>query len=137
MRKIKIFITFLVLYEFIMLTILQINKYCIGFFAQSFCNIPFRYFLLCIVIPVLVALLAWWMPDISKILCKKCQCEIKHEEPIKDALKEIITKQDIERLITAAVVMGIQKFTATHPKTKETLGKILKTVGKNNDLTKL
>ena len=136
MRKIKIFITVLLLYEFAMLTLLQIPHYCFGVFNVSFCSVSFRYFLMCIVVPTLVWLFVWWVPDITKSFCKKCQCENREEKTIKDTTKEIITKHDIERLITAAIVVGAQKFADSHPKTKETLDNILKVISKNKNLIK-
>ncbi len=132
MRKIKIYITILLLYELTILTILQIPDYCFGVFNFNFCDTSFRYFLMCIVIPCLFCLLAWWWTEISSLFCKKCQCEIQDDTSIKNIFKEIISKQDIEKFITAAVIMGIQKFAATHPKTKETFDNILNVLDNSN-----
>jgi hypothetical protein len=87
---------------------------------------------MCIVIPGLFCLLGWWGPEISRLFCKKCQCEIQNETSVKDIFKEIISKQDIEKFITAAVIMGIQKFATTHPKTKETFDNILNVLDNSN-----
>lgn len=125
MRKIKIYVTILLLYEFIILTILQMPDWCITVFNLNFCNMSFAYLLMCVIIPSLFCLLGWWWPEISGLFCKKCQCEMPEDKPIRDMLKDIISKQDIEKFITAAVIMGIQKFTATHPKAKETFSNIL------------
>ena len=132
MRKIKIYTTIFVLYEFAIITILQIPNYCIYFFNIDFCVVPFRYFLMCVIVPVSFGLLVWWMPEISRLFCKKCQCEVQEDMSIKDVLKEIVTKQDIERLITAAIVMGIQKFATNHPKAKEAFDGILNALEQNN-----
>ena len=132
MRKIKIFITVVALYEFTMLTILQIPNYCFAIFNFNFCNLSFRYFLMCIMLPSLIGLFFWWMSDISKLFCKKCQCQEPETKPIKNILQEIISKQDIERFITAAVIMGIQKFASTHPKTEETFKNIIDVIKKTN-----
>ena len=125
MRKLKIFTTILILYEFGILTILQIPNYCVRFFSIGFCDSYFRYFLMAIIIPVLFLLIAWWWPDISRKMCKNCQCETKQEE-IKDALKE-----NIGGVITSALVAGIQKFIVSHPKTvavfNDVLGDVTKT----------
>ena len=136
MRKIKIFITVLSLYEFVILTILQIPSYCFSVFNVGFCELSFRYFLICIVFPSLVGLIVWWGPEISRLFCKKCQCVEPEPKSIKDVLREIISKQDIERLITAAIVMGVQKFAASHPKTKETFDNILNAFEQNNNKIK-
>ena len=74
---------------------------------------------MCLLVPCLIALFVWWMPDVSNMFCKKCQC--------KDDDKEIGANQDIERLIATVLVTGIQKFIVNHPKTTETLSDILKT----------
>ena len=114
-----------------MLTILQINRYCLSWFNYYFCeNVAFKYFLMCVVVPVCFSLLLWWGPELARPFCKKCKCETQPvpETSIKDMVHEIVSTKDIERLITAAVVMGVQKFVANHPKTKETLKDILKII---------
>ena len=133
MRKIKIFITILALYEFTILTILQIPKYCYGMFNFSFCDVSFKYFLMCIMLPSLIGLFIWWVPEILRLFCKNCQCHEPEPKTIKDVLREIITKQDIERFITTAIIMGIQKFVSSHPKQKETFDNILDVIKKADD----
>lgn len=132
MRKIKIFITILSLYELVMLTVLGVNDYCFAWFNINFCVGTFKYFLICIMLPILVGLFIWWMPEISRLFCKKCECQIQNDKPIKNMLSEIISKQDIEKFITAAIIMGIQKFAASHPKTTEIFDDIVNTVKKTH-----
>ncbi len=91
---------------------------------------------MCVIVPVSFGLLIWWMPEISRLFCKKCQCEVQEDMSINGILKEIVTKQDIERLITAAIVMGIQKFATNHPKAKETFDNILSAFEQNNTSSK-
>ena len=120
MRKIKIFITITALYEFVILTILQIPDYCVGIFNSNFCATnSFKYFLLSIMLPVLIGLIFWWAPELSRLICKnKCQCESHHLETQKS------TSPDIEKLITTAIIMGVHKLATSHPKTKEILDNI-------------
>ncbi len=120
MRKIKIFITILVLYEFVILTVLQISNYCNAIFNNNFCATDnFKYFLLCVMLPVLVMLFFWWMPEIARPFCSnKCQCEMQQLESHKS------TSPDIEKLITAAIIMGVHKLAMRHPKTKKILDNI-------------
>ena len=128
MRKVKIFITIIVLYEFVMLTVLQIPNYCTILFNYNFCETyHFKYFVLCIMLPVLLGLFTWWMPEISRLFCPhKCEMPQKTDINIKDIFNEIISKQDIEKFITSAIIMGIQKFAATHPKTTAAFDDIMK-----------
>ena len=120
MRKIKIFITVLVLYEFVILTILQIPDYCVSFFNHNFCNMHYyKYSLLCVMFPLMIGLIWWWIPEISKTICSnKCQCENHQIESHKS------TSSDIEKLITTAVIVGVHKLAMQHPKTKEILDNI-------------
>ena len=123
MRKLKIFVTILTLYEFAMLTILQIPRYCGGFFNANFCTNSLKYFFLCIIVPSMVILFAWWLPEISRVFCGKCQCE-PHQDK-QTSFKEVISNQEIERFLVALTVAGIQKFIMKHPKTTKTMNDIL------------
>jgi hypothetical protein len=84
-------------------------------------------------LPILVAIFLWWVPEIGRLFCSKT-CEMpppEKNEKLTDVLREIISKQDIERLISAAIIMSIQKFAQTHPKTNNVLRTILDTLIKN------
>lgn len=139
MRKFKIFITYFILYEFVVLTILQIPRYCIYVFNGHFCNVSFRYFLMCMVVPITVGLILWWIPDISKHFCGECQCDQGADIKKNDNQKQIISKEDIEHLVATAAVAGIKKFISTHPKTTKTVNDILDVFMKpdNNKTKKL
>ena len=129
MRKIKIFITLLFLYEFVITTILQVPGFCNTFFNRGFCDVGnFKYFLMCIMLPGLLILFFWWMPDMARPFCKnKCQCDEMHSEQTinPEETHEIISRDDMERLVTGAIVMGIQKFASMHPKTTKAFNNII------------
>ena len=129
MRRIKIFITIFVLYEFVMSTILQIPGTCNALFNHGFCEASnFKYFLMCVMVPGLLILFFWWMPDIARPFCKnKCQCDETNSEqkPIQKAANEIISHDDLERIVSTAIVLGIQKFATLHPKTSKFLDNIV------------
>jgi len=132
MRGLKVFITFFVLYEFIAIILLQVPDYCVVFFNQNFCDDGvFKYFLICVVFPILVGVFIWWIPDILRLFCNQ-SCKVNAPKPqpetIQDVLHQIISKADIERLITAAIIMGIQKFSQTHPKTQTVFEEISKAI---------
>lgn len=125
MRKIKIFITIFALYEFVVLTVLQIPPYCNAIFNYNFCfGGGLKYFLLCIMFPGLIGLVIWWMPDIVTFGCPR-KCNPQTDFTLKNIFDEIISKQDIEKFITAAIIMGIQKFVQNHPDTTEKFDSIL------------
>lgn len=83
---------------------------------------------MCLLVPCLIALFLWWIGDISRIFCGKCQCEMPHEKTVSDKVSEITSKQLIEHLITTAIIAGIDKFASTHPKTKKKIQDIAKVI---------
>ena len=128
MRKLKIFITIFVIYEFVMLAILQIPNFCVAVFNHNFCYMNnFKYFLMCVMVPVLLMLFLWWMPDIARPFCKnKCQCDAHpHEIQNNNITQDEISKQYLEKLISSAIMIGVQKFAKSHPKTTKTFDNII------------
>ena len=124
MQKFKIFLTCFVLYEFAAITILQIQSFCDVVFNHNFCELNnYKYFLFCIMIPVLMGLVYWWIPKISPDVVK--------EKSLKEIFIDAIPKQYISRLITAAIIIGIKKFVSNYPKTKKILDNVLKNIAKN------
>lgn len=134
MRKIKIFITLFVLYEFLIITVLQIPGYCRAFFNHGFCNANnFKYFLMCVMVPGLLGLFFWWIPEMLRMCCRgKCQCEETHFETksTKKESGEIIPQEALEHLISAAIIMGVKKFTKSHPKTTKVFDEVIDAVKK-------
>jgi len=132
MRKLKIFVTVLLLYEFVILTILQVPNYCSGFFNANFCAIPFRYFLMSIVVPSMIALFVWWVPEMVRPFCKKCECEIHESEHETNNFREQISKHLLERVLVAALITGIENFLSKRPKTKKAFNDILESLVSKN-----
>ena len=113
MNKTKIIITGLLLYEFIVITILRIPNYCYAVFNKNFCMMGnFKYFMLCLMIPVCLWLIAWWIPTLSGMFCpNKCQCETQS--------KSNTFSKEIQNLIIATIAFGIKKIFEHQQKNKE------------------
>lgn len=112
MRKFKIFITCFILYEFVVITILQIRSFCDGIFNLNFCALDhYKYFLFCVMIPVLIGLVFWWVP-------KKTNNNA-NEKTLKEILIDSIPKQYIKRFIIAAIIIGVRKFIMSYPRAKK------------------
>lgn len=110
MKKFKIFTTLFIIYEFVIITILQIHNFCVGFFNYNFCNTAwYKYFLFCVMLPTLVCLLFWWMP----------RKEVETKKSSLDILFDLLTPQYIKRFLIAIVIVGLRKFIMSHPKAKD------------------
>lgn len=125
MRKFKKYFTVFLLYEFVIITILQINHYCVYVFNNNFCHGGnFKYFLMCVMFPALVGLFIWWVPEISGLFCKnKCECNanVNNNVPQNNPTSETILSQYIEKLLNAGIVFGIQNLAKKYPQYKKTL----------------
>ena len=112
MRKFKIFITCFVLYEFVAITILQVQSFCYGIFNINFCEMNhYKYFLFCVMIPVLIGLIFWWVP-------KKTDDDTQ-EKTLKEILIDSIPKQYIKRFVIAAIIIGVRRFIMSYPRAKK------------------
>lgn len=109
MKKLKIFTTLFIIYEFVVITILQIHNFCVGFFNYNFCNTDwYKYFLFCVMLPTLVCLLFWWLP----------RKEIETKKSSLDILFDLLPPQYIKRFLIAIVIVGLRKFIMSHPGTR-------------------
>ena len=105
MRKLKLFITFLTIYEFIFVSILRIQDYCVFLFNNNFCGIvDYKYFLICFMVPWLFLLLLWWWRDISNLF---------HKQKEQDSL----SNQD--KIIMNIIILLLQKYIQKHPKLRD------------------
>ena len=138
MRRFKIFTTIFVIYEFVMVIILHRLDYCVNFFELGFCEYEnYKYVFMCALVPALIMIFMWWLSDIMRLFCHGA-CNIQPmpqpNTTMRDVLKEIISPTDLERFITTAVIMGIQKFSKNHPKTADILDDILTAMQKPKQL---
>ena len=120
MKKIKIIITVFSVYELLLLTILQVPRFCRYFLGLNFCaSGGFKYFVINIMIPILLGLIVWWWPK------NKCQCECNNQQN---------NKQDIEQLIISEIIAELKKTIFNSVKIKKFvnswLGKISGDSGK-------
>ena len=97
MRKLKIVLSILSVYEFVAVSILVIPNYCIWLFNKNFCEIGFyKYFLVCVMLPVFVGLLFWWENDLRKK-----------------------TENDNTKFIYAILSLLINRFIKKHPNIRQ------------------
>ncbi|MDW3024541.1 MAG: hypothetical protein R8N50_02520 [Alphaproteobacteria bacterium] len=129
--KSKIFFTSVVIYEIIAVSFLHFQNLCDSIFSSDFCTSWYRYFLFCIVIP-LIALLIWiWICEIISIRsrrrfirrAKKVATGILSS--IRGHISETISSTDLEKIITAAVLIGIKQYADRHPSLRKNVNKIM------------
>ena len=130
--KSKICFTVLVIYETIAITVLHMTRICSAMFGQNFCaDGGYKYILACVLIPLLAMVIAMWINEIFEAehrrhsMMHKAKDAFSHVfENLRDRIAEKATPADIEKFLTAAVLIGIQHYSAKHPRAKAMLKEI-------------
>ena len=119
--KTKICFTVLSVYEILAVSMLHFQRVCDAMFPNVFCDSWFRYFLFCIVIPLLVFLVIMWIREIvlfhrRRRFFRRARNAVNGIiSSIRDKVSEHVNMQDMEKIITAAVLVGIKKYADYHP----------------------
>ena len=128
--KSKICITSLVIYEIIAVSILHFKRICDAIFTSAFCDSWYRYFLFCVALP-LVALLIWmWISEIirvhrrHKFIRRAKNAATGILSSIRGHVSDNISSADIEKIITAAVLLGIKRYADRHPNLRKNINNI-------------
>lgn len=137
MLKAKIYLTIFTLYEIVAVLLLHFPRTCDAMFGAAFCNDHvLKYFIWCFAVPALVFLLAMWINEIFVARRHRHSLMYKTKTAIKDMASNFsdrvgnrATSQDIEKLITAAVLVGAKKYIDRHPKARRTVENVLGALG--------
>ena len=131
--KSKIGLTVLSLYEIIAILLLHCPNTCNAMFGLSFCTDHiFKYFIWCVAVPLLVFLIVMWIMDIihrirrhRSLLYKTRHAVQNMAMNIRDRISEKVSSGDIEKMITAALVIGLKKYSDRNPRARQILGQIM------------
>ncbi|MBQ1997592.1 MAG: hypothetical protein II238_04035, partial [Alphaproteobacteria bacterium] len=64
--KSKVCFTVLTIYEIVAVSAMRFQRICDAMFPTAFCDSWFRYFLFCVVVPLLVFLIVMWIREIVR-----------------------------------------------------------------------
>ncbi|MFQ6730108.1 MAG: hypothetical protein ACLRFK_03625 [Alphaproteobacteria bacterium] len=119
--KSKICFTVFAIYEVIAISALHFQRICDAMFGVPFCNNWFRYFLFCIIVPLFVGLILMWIREIVRFRRRRSFIRRARNmvngilASIRGKVSERINITDLERIVTAAVLVGIKKYADSHP----------------------
>ncbi len=107
MRKVKIFLTFFLLYEFAIISVLHINRSCVWLFNQNFCmDNFFKYFVMAVMVPGIIMMFVWWLPK-------------QKYKSAPDNYKNYLIK-----LVIVMAIVAMRHLTRKYPKTKRFFNEI-------------
>lgn len=131
--KSKICLTVFSLYEIIAIILLHCQRTCDAMFGSMFCDDHvFKYFIVCVAVPVIVFLILMWIMEIINgtrhrhSLFYKARHAVKDmASNIRDKVSENISPADFEKLLTAALVMGLKKYADRNPRARNIINEIM------------
>ena len=137
--KSKICLTVVAIYEMVAVSLLHFQRVCDATFSVPFCDSWYRYFLFCVIVPAIILLILMWIREIVRAhrrrrFIRRAKATI-HDviSSIRGRVAEHIDAQDIEKLITMAVLVGIKQYADRHPNLRRRVNDIMD--GANGDVT--
>lgn len=129
--KSKVCFTVLTIYEIVAVSAMHFQRICDAMFPTAFCDSWFRYFLFCVVVPLLVFLIVMWIREIVRFRRRRSFIRRARNtvngilNTIRGKVSEHINMQDMEKIITAAILVGIKKYADRHPNLRRNVNHVI------------
>ncbi|MBQ2017654.1 MAG: hypothetical protein II208_03985 [Alphaproteobacteria bacterium] len=129
--KSKICITVLAVYEMIAISFLHFKRICDAMFTTVFCDGWYRYFLFCVIVPLVIGLILMWIREIVRAhrrrsFFRRTRKTVNNVvSAIRGRVSEQLDMTDMERIVTAAVLVGIKKYADNHPNLRRNVNHIM------------
>lgn len=129
--KSKICFTIFTIYEIVAVSAMHFQRICDSMFPPTFCDGWFRYFLFCVVVPLLVFLIFMWIHEIVRFRRRRSFIRRARNTisgiltSIRGRVSEHVSVQDMEKIITAAILVGIKKYADRHPSLRHNVNHVL------------
>lgn len=129
--KSKVCFTVLTIYEIVAVSAMHFQRICDAMFPTAFCDSWFRYFLFCVVVPLLVFLIVMWIREIVRFRRRRSFIRRARNtvngilNTIRGKVSEHINMQDMEKIITAAILVGIKKYADRHPNLRHNVNHVI------------
>ena len=129
--KSKICFTVFAVYEIIAVSAMHFQRVCDSMFGSNFCDSWFRYFLFCVAVPLLVFLIWMWIHEIVRFHRRRSFIRRTRNtitsilSSIRGRISEHVNIQDMEKIITAAILVGIKKYADRHPNLRHNVNHVI------------
>lgn len=138
--KSKICFTVLTVYEIVAISALHFQRICDALFPVPFCNSWFRYFLFCVIVPLLVFLVFMWIHEFVRYHRRRRFIRRARNmvngiiNTIRGKISERIDVTDLERIVTAAVLVGIKRYADSHPNLRRHVNHVIDVASGERDI---
>ncbi len=122
--KSKICLTVLTVYEILAVILLHCRRTCDAMFGMSFCDDHvFKYFIFCFALPAIVGLIVMWIMEIVYGARRRRSFLYRAKNAVRDVASNVrekigehVSMADMEKLMAAALLIGIKRYVSRHPK---------------------
>lgn len=127
----KICFTVLAIYEMVAVSMLHFQRVCDAIFTPVFCDSWYRYFLFCVIVPLLIGLILMWIREIVRAhrrrkFFRRARNTVRSVmSTIRGRVSENIDMRDMEKIVTAAVLVGIKRYADNHPNLRRNVNHIM------------
>lgn len=126
MLKIKICLTVFFIYEIIAVMLLHAPNSCVGVFGLYFCaDTVYKYFIMCAAVPMVAMIIGIWVREIVRARARRKSLLYRAGGALRSVAKKVggtisenISESDLEKVIVAALVTGINRYMAHHTDTQ-------------------
>lgn len=130
--RLKICTTVLFLYEIIAVILLHLPNTCATLFGLPFCSdAVYKYFIVCAAVPMIAFLIAMWIRQIvvahrrrHSVLRRARGAVRAIAENVRDHVAGHISQPDMEKMIAAALMMGVKRYARRHGNIRRWLDEI-------------
>lgn len=120
----KICLTVLTIYEIAIIMLMHFQRTCDAMFCTCFCDDHvFKYFMMCFAVPAIVLLVWMWIRTIVHGIRRRRSLFYRARgviddvaSNVRDSVERNISRADVEKYITAAIMAGIKKYTDRYGK---------------------
>lgn len=129
--KSKICFTVLAVYEMAAVTFLHFKRLCDSVFTTNFCDGWYRYFLFCVIVPLLVMLILMWIREIvrahrRRAFIRRAKNTVRGVmSSIRGKVSDQVDIKDMEKIVTAAVLLAIKKYADRHPNLRQNVNSVM------------
>lgn len=139
--KTKLCLTILALYEIAAVVLLHIPRTCDAIFCTSLCDDHiFKYFVVCIALPLVILMILMWIRELVHAVRRRRSLAYRAKAAVSDMVSDIshrikrtISSADMERYLTAALIVGLKKYSARHPGAQDAFGRVFGDMGYDVD----
>ena len=129
--KSKVCFTVFAVYEIAAVSIFHFQRICDSIFVPAFCDGWVRFFLFCIAVPLLVFLILMWIREIVRFRRRRSFIRRTRNavngiiSSIRGRISDKINVQDMEKIITAAILVGIKRYADRHPNLRHNINHVI------------